>query len=418
MNRKEWLSISAGLYGNALEWYDFLLYASFAPLFSKIFFPSQIPFISLMATFSVFAIGFIMRPIGGAILAHYADYAGRRKALILSMIIMTSSTTAIAFLPGFYTAGIAAPILFTLLRLLQGMAVGGELPGSTAFLIEHMDDHRRGLAGSLILSTAFLGIFAGSLTASLLSNTFSDSYLLYWGWRYAYLFGGILGIFGIILRIKSLESAAFLAAEVIHELPAKRVFTQYKFSLMMAIIFTSLMAIGNYILIAYVTTFLVKTEAFLLADALVINLFALMTLTLLIPLMGYCSDIFGRKPVLMSGIIGMMVFIFPCFWLFMSGNWWYVLLGQLMLSFILAPLNATIPTIIAELFPTSVRASGISIGYNLGQAVFGGTLPLVALALIEFTGDKLAPAWYVFGFSLLVFTTWFYLKETYREPLN
>ncbi len=418
MNRNEQMSVIAGLYGNALEWYDFLLYASFAPLFAIIFFPSNHPFISLIATFTVFAIGFIMRPIGGVLLGHYADHAGRRKALILSMCIMTASTTAIAFLPNFYTAGIIAPILFTVLRLLQGMAVGGELPGSTAFLIEHMYAHRRGFAGSLVLCTAFLGIFAGSLISSTLSAAFSYSYLLEWGWRYAYLLGGLLGIFGIVLRIKSMESSAFLKAEVVKELPAKLVFTKYKFQLFMSVVFTSLLAIGNYILIAYITTFLVKSEGFLLPQALFINLIALFFLTLLIPIMGYLSDIYGRKPILFCGIAGIFFLIFPCFWLFISGNWWYVLWGELLLSCILAPLNATVPTIIAELFPTPVRASGISIGYNLGQAIFGGTLPLVALTLIELTGNKLSPAWYIFVFSIGVLIAWKFLKETYQISLN
>lgn len=418
MNRDERMSVIAGLYGNALEWYDFLLYASFAPLFAVIFFPSQVPFISLIATFGVFAIGFIMRPIGGVLLGHYADYAGRRKALILSMCIMTVATTAIALLPNFYTAGIIAPILFTLLRLMQGMAVGGELPGSTAFLIEHMYAHRRGFAGSLVLCTAFLGIFAGSLTASTLSAAFSYDYLLDWGWRFAYLLGGFLGIFGIHLRIKSMESSAFLKAQIVKELPAKLVFTQYKVQLLMSIVFTSLMALGNYILIAYVTTFLVKSEGFLLPQALFINLLALLLLTILIPIMGHFSDLFGRKPILLIGITGMFLFIFPCFWLFISGNWWYALWGELLLSCVLASLNATVPTIIAEMFPTSVRASGISIGYNLGQAIFGGTLPLVALTLIEITGNKLSPAWYVFLFSIGVLIAWKFLKESYQISLE
>jgi len=417
MNRNEHKSVIAGLYGNALEWYDFLLYASFAPLFAKIFFPSDIYFVSIIATFGVFALGFIMRPIGGVLLGHYADLVGRRKMLIASVSIMTAATAGIAFLPDFYTAGIIAPFLFTTLRLLQGTAVGGELPGSTAFLVEHVFSHRRGFAGSLVLCTAFLGIFLGSLTASFLSSIFSEQYLMDWGWRYAYLLGGILGLLGIYLRYNSMEPTAFLKADVHKEYPAKLVFTRFKFQLFLSVIFTSIMALGNYILIAYVTTFLVNSEHFTLSDALLINLIALFLLTLLIPIMGFFSDIFGRKAVLFLGLALLFLAIFPCFWLFLSGNWWYALYGEMLFSLALAPLNATVPTIIAEMFPTSVRASGISIGYNLGQAIFGGTLPLVALTLIEVTGNKLAPAWYVFGFNIVVLFAWLYLKETYQEKL-
>lgn len=418
MNRNERKSVVAGLYGNALEWYDFLLYASFAPLFAVIFFPSDVPFVSLIATFGVFALGFIMRPIGGALLAHYADSLGRRKTLIFSVTIMTAATLGIAILPNYTSAGIIAPLLFTVLRLMQGMAVGGELPGSTAFLVEHMFANRRGLAGSLVLCTAFLGIFLGSLTASILSAMLSPQHLLDWGWRYAYLLGGVLGIYGIYLRIKSSESTAYLQAEIVHEMPAKIICKQYKVKLLLSVLFTSIMALGNYILIAYVTTFLVKNEGFLLSDALLINLFALMLLTLLIPLMGYLSDSWGRKTILLTGLVGMFVLIFPCFWLFISGNWWYALYGELLLSMLLAPLNATVPTIIAEMFPTSVRASGISLGYNLGQALFGGTLPLVALTLIEMTGNLYSPAWYVFIFNIGVLGAWLFLKETYQKVLD
>ncbi|TAL58686.1 MAG: MFS transporter, partial [Legionella sp.] len=378
----------------------------------------HLPFVSLIATFGVFALSFIMRPIGGAIMGHYADYAGRRKVLILSMTIMTLATTAIAFLPGFNTLGIASPILFTLLRLMQGMAVGGELPGSTAFLIEHTFTKYRGFAGSLVLCTGFLGIFLGSLTAAILSASFSYEYLLDWGWRFAYGIGGVLGIVGIYLRMKSKETSAFLKASVSGELPAKLVFTKYRWELFLSVIFTSILALGNYVLIAYVTTFLVKDQGFSLSDALMINLLALFLLTALIPLFGYCSDLYGRKSMLFLGLAGMFLFIFPCFFLFLSGNWWYCLWGELLLSVVLAPINATVPTVIAELFPTTVRASGISIGYNLGQAFFGGTLPLVALTLIEITGNLLAPAWYVFLFNVVVLITWLFLKETYKLVLE
>jgi proline/betaine transport protein TphA len=228
MSRIEKRSIIAGLYGNALEWYDFLLYASFAPLFADIFFPSENPFSSLIATFSVFAVGFLMRPIGGALLGHYADHAGRRKALIVSVTVMSISTGCIAFLPVFNSIGILAPILFTLLRLLQGLAVGGELPSSAIFLIEHMVGHRRGLAGSLVISTAFLGIFAGSFTVSLLSAIYPYEYLSQTGWRFAYLLGGILGLLGIYLRIRSAESPTFLQATRMEELPAKIVLTRFR----------------------------------------------------------------------------------------------------------------------------------------------------------------------------------------------
>ncbi|CZI53838.1 TPA: MFS transporter [Legionella pneumophila subsp. pneumophila] len=411
-------SIIAGLYGNALEWYDFLLYASFAPVFAEIFFPSKIYFVSLIATFSLFAIGFIMRPIGGLLLGHYADHVGRRKALILSMSVMTISTALIAVLPDFNSWGIIAPLLFSILRLIQGLAVGGELPGSTTYLIEHMFQQSRGLAGSLVLSSAFLGIFIGALTASIFSTLFTGDSLLNWGWRYAYLLGGILGILGIYLRIKSFESPTFLKDKHTAELPAKVVFTRFKQQLFLSVIITSILAMSNYVLIAYVTTFLVKSEYFLLKDALLINLIALALLTVLIPLMGFLSDVVGRKPIFLIGLFSLCILIFPFFWLLLSGNWWKVLCSELLLAIALAPINATVPTIIAEMFPTSVRASGISISYNIGQALFGGTMPLVAFTLIELSSNKMAPAWYLFLWILIVIPITISIRESYQKELT
>ncbi|KTD12076.1 hypothetical protein Lgra_1534 [Legionella gratiana] len=411
-------SIFAGLYGNTLEWFDFLLYANFTPLFAELFFPSKIYFVSLLLTFGVFAVGFFMRPLGGVLLGHFADHFSRRKTLIFSMSIMTFSTACIALIPDFNTIGITSPLLFVFFRLIQGVAVGGELPSSTTFLIEHMADHRRGFAGSLVLSTAFLGIFLGSLTASFLSVLLPEDLLRDWGWRLAYLIGAILGLIGIYLRLTSVESATFLQAKHTTELPAKIVVFTYSRKLLLAIIFTSIMAISNYLLIAYVTSFLVKSEGFLLKDALVVNFIALFVLTVLIPFMGLLSDYFGRKPIFLCGVFGILILIYPIFILFLSGNWWHVLAGEIVLAVILAPLNATVPTILAEMFPTAIRASGVSIGYNIGQAFFGGTIPVVSLILVELTGNKYAPVLYIVFWAIIAIIAARYAQETYLNKLT
>lgn len=417
MNSNERRSVLAGLYGNALEWYDFMLFASFASLFADQFFPKDIPFLALLATFGVFAIGFFARPLGGAWLGHYADHAGRRKALIVSISIMTITTACVALLPTYQSVGLLSPILFTLLRIAQGVAIGGELPGSATFLVEHAFSKYRGFAGSLILCTAFIGIFAGSLSTTILSSLFTDNYLYRWGWRYAYLLGGLLGIYGIYLRINSTEPKAFLAVKKMADIPAKLVFTRYRKELLLAILFTSVLALSNYILITYATMFLVRTMHFFFRDALFINLIALFILTLLIPICGLLSDMFGRKIVFLSGLFGIFLLIFPVFSLLMMSNWWYALFAEIILAIALAPLNATVPTLLAEMFPTEVRASGSSIGYNIGQAVFGGTLPLVALSLVEFTQNHYAPAWYIFLWAFVVILIMRNLHITYQASI-
>lgn len=418
MKKNDKRSIIAGLYGNALEWYDFLLYASFAPLFSKLFFDSTSSFVSLLATFGVFAIGFLMRPLGGAILGYIADKNGRRIALILSVSLMTSSTFLIAFIPSSAQVGFVAPILFTFLRLIQGIAVGGELPGSATYIIEHMFEGRRGLAGSLVLSTAFLGIFFGSLVSSILSIIFPYAFLLEWGWRGAYLLGGLLGVYGIYLRYLSVESPSFLSQNKSTSKKYTSLVAENKKSLVLSIVFTSILAMSNYVLIAYVTTFLIHHMKYDYDDALMINFMALFTLTFLIPFMGHLSDKVGRKPVFIIGLVCNLLFVFPLFYLLSSGNWYLALIGQLTYAVILSPINATVPTINAELFQTDFRASGSSIGYNLGQALFGGTLPLVALALTQWSDNLFAPAWYLFLWCILVLMFVGYLQESYKMSLK
>jgi len=414
MKQAQKKSILAGLYGNTLEWFDFSLYASFAAVFADVFFPSDTGFLSLVLAFSVFAIGFLVRPLGGAMLGHYADRAGRRKALIVSVVVMTVATFLIAFIPSYQAIGLMAPALFVLCRVIQGLATGGELPGSATFLIEHMFHYGRGFAGSLVLCTAFLGIFLGSLTAYLLSISMTYLQFSGWGWRVAYGIGGMLGFIGIYLRYKSTESDAFKEVSETEDAPAKVVFQSYRKALLLAVLCTSILAIGNYILIAYVTTFLVKFKGFFYRDALTVNFIALFCLTLMIPVMGLLSDKFGRKTIFSVGVLGMFGLIFPFFWLLMSGSMKYALVAELLLALMLAPINATVPTMIAEMFPTAVRASGTSLGYNIGQAMFGGTMPLIALVLTQYTQSLYAPAWYVLLWSLLVMLSVTQLKDAFH----
>lgn len=401
MENSRRFNIVAGLYGNALEWFDFLLYASFSPLFATLYFPSHSYFISMMSTFGVFAVGFLIRPVGGLVLGHYGDRAGRRKALILSAAIMTVATICIAMLPSYEYIGIAAPVLFTFLRLMQGFAVGGELPSSATFIIETMFKNRRGLGGSLVLGTAFIGIFVGALFAALVTNLMAIDQMM-WNWRFAYLIGGVLGMIGIYLRIKSGESPQFLQTREIVKVPFKLIMSEYKLQLMLAILLTSVLAIGNYMLIAYLNVFLTKSVGFALPDVLLINFIALFVLAILIPVMGGISDYVGFKRLFLAGLFGLTVCIYPIFILLNQHHFLYALYGELLLALVIAPLNATISTLIADMFPVNIRVSGISIGYNVGQALFGGTLPLIALTLMEYTGNSMAPAQYVLCWGAIV----------------
>lgn len=418
MAENSYKNFTAGLFGNALEWYDFILYAYFAPLFSSLFFPTNNQYTALLATFGIFASGFFARPLGGFLLGLYGDSSGRKSALVASILIMTGSTLLIAFLPTYATLGYWSPILLTLLRILQGIAVGGELTSSATFLVEHANDNWRGFSGSLILSTAFLGMVVGSAITTLLSIFLSQQSMMIWGWRFAYLLGGALGILGTYLRIKrSKETPYFVKISHHKSKVIKNIFTFYRKELILSFIFTSVMALGNYILIAYVTTFLVKFKNFTFEAAMLINFCSLLLLTLLIPIFGFLSDKLGRKKVLAIGLASSIVFTLPIFWLLIKGNFVYALISELLLAFVMASFNAVVPVLLVEILPTNIRATGSSIAYNSSQAIFGGTAPLVSLMLIELSGNEFAPGFYLLFCTMIAIFAIVHVKETYKTSL-
>lgn len=385
MKAKNSWNVIAGLYGNALEWFDFVLYASFAPILATLFFPNTNVLLSLLATFGVFALGFIARPLGGLILGFYSDLFGRRRALLVALSVMSAACFFIGFLPTYASIGVLAPILLTFLRTLQGLAMGGEFPSSTAYLIEILHLKRRSFAGSLPLCVGFFGMFCGAITATLTSSLLSKQHLFQYGWRLAFIGGAVLGVIGIYLRLKSRESELFLQEQDKNIHPLKMLFTKYKLKLFVGFVFTSILALGNYLLIAFTPSYLVKLGGFRLQDASLICLVALFCVTILIPLGGILADRHGRRPVFLTGVIGLIVAAFPIFWLLQQHSFALALLSQIILAFCLGPINGTVPVILSEMFITPIRNSGISLSYNLSQAVFGGTAPLIAFFLIDIT---------------------------------
>lgn len=414
-------NLFAGIFGNALEWYDFTTYAFFVPLFTELFFPSSNPMISLIIAFSVFASGFLIRPVGGILFGYLGDHFGRKKALLLSIVVMTVPSLLIGFLPTYAMWGLWAPILMTMLRLIQGLAVSGELTSTTSFLVEHAKPNRRGLAGSLAMCSALTGIVLSSAITTLVTETTTREALLNWGWRLPFIFAGVLGLLGWYIRWRSDETEHYAKLENV--IDGRPTFWQHLKKLsftpvMKAVLLVAVMAVGNYYLIAFFNAYLTKTLGWPLEKIMLINFICLMLNTLLLPVMGILSDKIGRKPVLYIGIIGLVISIYPTFLLLNQNLLFYVFLGQFIFILFLTPVAAVIPTILAELFPTSTRNMGLSVSYNLSLAIFGGTAPLVAIALIEQTQSNYAPAFYVIIAGLIalaVLRTW---RESYKLVLK
>jgi proline/betaine transport protein TphA len=412
-------TLIAGLFGNALEWYDFILFANFAPIIAALFFPTKDPAISLILTFVVFATGFLVRPLGALIFGYIGDHVGRRTALIISMLVITVPTALVGFIPSYATIGIAAPILLAALRILQGIAISGELSSATTFLVESVAPNRRGLAGCLVMGTAFLGILFGALTTFLMTLFMSLDALHQWGWRAPFWLGGVLGLIGLMMRLRTKESPKYLQQTFEVQKPnvLKRVVAKYWRKLLLSIVLTSVMAVSNYVFVAFMVTFLTKYQGFSLKDATFINLISMFIMVLLFPLAGLLSDKIGRKPVFKAGLWGMVLFSIPAFVLLSEKIFWATLVGDILLGLLIVPLAATIPTMLAELFPLSVRNTGSALGYNIALALFGGTAPLVALSLINFAHTNLAPAYYLIGCTVLSAIALCFVHESHDKPL-
>lgn len=413
-------SILAGTFGNALEWYDFTVYAFFAPVLAGVFFPVKNVFLSLVMTLSVFAASFLVRPLGAIFFGYCGDHFGRKKALIISIILMSCPTLLLAFLPGYASLGLAAPILLTLLRLLQGIAVSGEMTTGIAYLVEHAAPNRRGLFGSIAMCSAFVGILLSSVIATVITQLVNHDALVYWGWRVPFAIGGLIGLVGLMIRLSSHETQMF--NEVKNKIQRSNILKnllnlQFK-SVTMAVLLTCVMAVGNYFLIAYFNTFLVKNMNVPIKIAMLINCISLLFLTLLLPVMGYCSDKFGRKKIFALGVVGFILFAYPIFWLMTQQSIFSALISQLLFALVLSPITGLIPTILAELFSTEIRNTNLSMGYNMSLAIFGGTAPLVALTLVKITGNLLSPAWYLIACAIVSLVTLIGLEESYQKKLH
>lgn len=424
MNKISKKTIFAGIFGNVLESYDFGVYAFFSPIIATVFFPSSDPLTALLLTFGIFALSFLVRPFGGLVFGYLGDHFGRKNTLLISIMLMSIPTFFLGLLPNYASIGVWAPILLTLLRLVQGVSLSGEMTTAMSYLVEHAPPQRRGFIGSLTLcSSCSGGVFSAALIA-LISTSLTHEALLHWGWRLPFLLGGIIGFIGLYLRYRFPlhETALYEAAQ--QQAPKIRpsLFTHYRQlnykPIISAALLTGIMAMSFYFYMGYFNTFLIKTMGHSTSVVMQINFISQLCLMLLIPCFGLLSDKIGRKPVLTMGIIGLIVLVYPVFYLLQQPAISYVIVGEILFVILVAPIIAMIPTTLAELFHVKTRNTGISLGYNIGQAIFGGTVPLIAVSLTASTHNLYAPAWYLMAGAFLSLFTLFTIKESYQKTLT
>ncbi|TAJ41958.1 MAG: MFS transporter [Reyranella sp.] len=408
-------TIAVGAIGNVLEWYDFAIYGYFAAAIGRTFFPSEDPVAQVLAAFGIFAVGFLMRPVGGALIGHIGDKYGRRAALTFSVAAMAIPTFLVGALPGYQVLGVAAPILLTALRMIQGLSVGGEYTTSIVFMVERAPAGRRGLIGAMAGCGAVGGILLGSATGTLLASTMSAEALESWGWRIPFLVGLLVGLAGFLLRRHVQEAPKTHKAARSPLIETMRNHGPLLARLAALSVFNS---VGFYLMFVYIVSWLELVDGMAPARALGINTISMAALLPLMVAMGWATDRFGRKPVMLSAVAFGFVGALPFFWLMHHGDPALVLLGQMGFVLAVGTFVGTQPALMVEAAPMAVRCTAIALGYNVTLGVVGGLSPLVATWLVERTGNDYSPAYMIMAAAAISFAALLRFRESYRAPLE
>lgn len=414
-------AVVAACIGNFIEYYDFTIYGYFAVIIASLFLPATDPTAALLATFAVFALSYVARPLGGVIFGHLGDKYGRRTPLAVAVILIAVSTTVIGLLPTYAQIGVAAPILLVAMRLIQGVSVGGEFGGVASYIAEYAPIRRRALYTCWTTFTIGLALFAGALVATILTTTLSQDSLESWGWRVPFLIGMPLGLVGLYLRLKLEDTPAFDAAvedNKVEKSPLVKSITDEWRSILLGMGVVLVPAITIYLFFVYSPTYLTVVVGYDAGKAQLANIIALAFYCALIPPVAILCDRIGRRPILMAGSGMIVVLTYPGYVLLGQGQFGSVVLGLCLFGVGLATYAAALTPTLAELFPTKVRYSGLSLSWNVPLTALGGTAPLIATYLIAQSGNVLAPAFFAIAGGVGSFVTALLLKETNRTALR
>lgn len=413
----------ASLVGSSIEWFDYFLYGTVAALvFNQLFFVTEDPTVGLLLAYASFALAFFIRPFGGIIFSHIGDRIGRRNTLVLTLSVMGIATFGMGLLPTYQAIGIWAPILLITLRLIQGLGIGGEWGGALLLAVEYAPPEKRGLFGSIPQMGVTIGMVLGTLALSIMTLLPEDSFMT-WGWRVPFIFSALLVVFGLWIRRGIDETPSFKKVQEKGEIPKIPLITTLKthwrevlIAIGAKVVETAPFYIFGTFVVSYATSYLGFSNTAVLNSVMIATIIT----TLLIPIMGRLSDKVGRKPLYIYGSIGMILYAFPYFWLIQQGSVLLLAIATIIgLGVIWAPITAVLGTMFSEIFSAEVRYTGISLGYQIGAAVAGGTAPLVATALLAKFNDSYIPvALYIIFTAVISLLAIWAVKDRQGQKLD
>jgi metabolite-proton symporter len=413
--------VVASLIGTSLEWYDFFIYGTAAALvFNKLFFPSFEPLVGTLLAFTTYAVGFIARPLGGVIFGHYGDKLGRKNVLVVTLLLMGISTFGIGVLPTHATIGVWAPVLLVLLRFVQGLGLGGEWGGAVLMTLESGNPQRRGLNASWPQVGVPIGLLLANAVLSLMGAITTDEAFLAWGWRVPFLLSGLLVLVGLWIRLTIAESPLFREVEVSEAkaaAPIVEVLRRYPKQVLLAIGARVGVDVAFYTFVLFITTYVATYLGLPRHYALNAVLIAAAIQVAAIPFFGHLSDRFARRPVYLFGAIGAAVWVFVFFALIDTGQFVLILLAAVVALIFHAAMYGPQAAFIAEMFPTKVRYTGASMGYQLAGILGGALAPIISVALLDRFDTSVVVSVYAVAMLLVTIICVFVAPETSKIDL-
>jgi MHS family proline/betaine transporter-like MFS transporter len=402
------------------EWYDFFVYAFLSVTIARVFFPTGSELSSVLLAVATFGVGFVMRPVGAAVLGAYADRVGRKAALTATIGLMALGTALIALAPTYQAIGVWAPLLVVISRLLQGFSCGGELGGATAILIESAPAQRRGLYASLQLASQDAAFVLGSLVTLVVTTSITPARVEAGGWRWPFLVGVLIVPVGLYIRCRLVEPELFLKSrrEVMAS-PLTEAVKRHARPMLAAVGVSALYVVAPYVLLLYMPTFAVRQLGLPATDALIAGTITGCVSMGLCPIVAVVSDRVGRKPLLLAAALLMAMLTYPAFELLVAyPSTWTVIGVQLATGVLLVMYSGPALALLGELFPTHVRSTAVALAYSLAVAALAGFAQAIVTWLIAATGNGAAPAFYVTGAAVISLAALWNVRDRFREPLR